>query len=43
MNSCFILLKIVVLEKVIEKIVPGAKVVDVCDFGDKLIDSEVII
>lgn len=29
-----------VLEKVIEKIVPGAKVVDVCDFGDKLIDSE---
>lgn len=29
-----------VLEKVIEKVVPGAKVVDICDFGDKLIDSE---
>jgi methionine aminopeptidase len=29
-----------VLEKVLEKIVPGAKIVEVCDFGDKLIDAE---
>lgn len=37
---CYLL---VVLEKVIEKVVVGAKIVDVCDFGDKLIDAEVLV
>lgn len=29
------------LEKVLEKIVPGAKIAEICEFGDKLIDAEI--
>ncbi|EGR29829.1 hypothetical protein IMG5_148130 [Ichthyophthirius multifiliis] len=29
-----------VLQQLLEKIMPGAKIVEICDFGDKLIDSE---
>ena len=37
------LLWIAALEKVIAKTVAGAKIVEVCEFGDKYLEDEVII